>query len=89
MIVAFYKVTNSKNIRPANLEDLDSHDALEELRGLPKDECRMYDMSIWNGGPVPNLSDFATDFNDGVIESWWCILLPGVRFYIDEETEEL
>lgn len=78
MILAFYKVDNSKQYDRHTFDNIydKQEKILEMLRKLGDDEWISYDMSTKSSSSKSlNASDFENDYNDEYLDGgWWCII---------------
>lgn len=79
MILAFYKVSNSKEYERHTFDDKRPETIIDMLNELGDEEYRMYDTNAYGYGsvqPCPNLADFEDDYNNEDLDGgWWCIVI--------------
>lgn len=80
MVIAFYKVDNSKGYERHSFDHMDkAEDIYNALNQLPEEEWRTYDLSTTSqSGMYPSLGDFVEDYNNQIIDGdgWFVIVLP-------------
>ena len=80
MILAFYKVSNSKNYERHTFDDFydDGRKIKKMLSRLKDDEVKYYDLTRndWSSR-TPSMADFVEDYNDEELDGgWWCVIIP-------------
>ena len=78
MILAFYKVDNSKKYERHTFDNYRPETIKEMLDELDDDEVHFFDTEHygWGAEPSPNLADFEEMYNDEELdEGWWCIVI--------------
>ena len=77
--IAFYRVDNSLNYHRCTFDAVyDKPDEiLRQLRLLPEEESRYYDMGKATGNDmVIDAADFVNDYNDELLDGgWWSVLI--------------
>ena len=79
MIIAFYRVNNSKEYGRNEFASIYDNKKLilDMLRKLDDDEWRAYDTTRFAGNGDPNMLDLQEDYNDEMLDGgWWCIVIP-------------
>lgn len=79
MIIAFYRVKNSKDYGRHEFDYIyDQKDKIMERLGkLDDDEWCAYDTTRFCGNGSPNMLDFQEDYNDEMLDGgWWCVVIP-------------
>ena len=80
MVIAFYKVDNSKGYGRNSFDHMDkAEDIYNALNQLQEEEWRTYDLSTTSqSGKYPSLGDFVEDYNDQIIDGdgWFVIVIP-------------
>lgn len=78
MILAFYKVNNSKGYKRHTFDAYTPETIMEMLNELKDDEVHFFDADHygWGAEPSPNLADFEEMYNDEDLDGgWWCIVI--------------
>ena len=78
MILAFYKVDNSKGYGRHSFDAFRPETIKEMLHELDENEVHFFDTEHygWGAEPCPNLIDFEEMYNDEEFDGgWWCIVI--------------
>lgn len=84
MIIAFFRVDNSKNYDRDEFNGWSKEETLQALNELPEDEVRIYNFDFYGysglAGMVQNASDFEQDYNDEILDGgWWTVVVDGAE----------
>lgn len=77
MLLAFYKVDNSKGYERHTFECLDAEETLSMLQKLEEDEWHLYDLSTDSYSTrTLSVADLQENYNDCDLDGgYWCIVI--------------